>query len=212
MMSEIYKDLYQFSSYVPAIDLSFHQYLLMGEEPMLIHTGSVQAAEALLPQLKEVLGERKLKYIFVSHFESDECGGLIFLLEHFPDAITLCSMETANQLRGFGIINNAVAKKPGEKIICNDSEFEFIGYPSEVHLWEGLLLMENKRGIFFSSDLVFQFGKASGIVKEGSWQSEVENITAFQVPDKEAKDKLQDNLLKFEPKFVAAGHGPCLKF
>lgn len=211
-MSAIYEDLYQFSSYVPAIDLSFHQYLLMGDEPMLIHTGSVQAAEALLPKLKEVLGERKLKYIFVSHFESDECGGLAYILKHFPDAVTICSRETANQLKGFGIINNAVTKMPGEIIICNGSEFEFIGYPSEVHLWEGLLLIENKRGIFFSSDLVFQFGKASGIVKEGNWQSEIENISSFQIPDKEARVKLQETLLKLNPKLVAAGHGPCLKF
>jgi flavorubredoxin len=211
-MSFIYEDLYQFSSYVPPIDLSFHQYLLLGDEPMLVHTGSMQMAEALVPQLKEVLGERKLKYIFVSHFESDECGGLSEVLKHFPEARTICSQQTANQLRGFGIINDAVAKKPGEKLISCDSEFEFINYPSEMHLWEGLLLIENKRGIFFSSDLVFQFGKAQGTTIEGNWQKEVESITPQQVPDPEGRTQLQQTLLKLKPKFVAAGHGPCLKF
>lgn len=210
-MTAIYKDLYQFSSYIPPIDLSFHQYFLLGDEPILVHTGSIQMAEALVPELKAVLGERNLKYIFVSHFESDECGGLSQVLKHFPEAITICSGETAGQLRGFGIINNAVVKKPGEKLICGDSEFEFINYPSEVHLWGGLLLIENKRGIFFSSDLVFQFGKAQGTVIEGNWQKEIEGIAPHQVPDLEGRAQLQQGLLKLKPKFVAAGHGPCLK-
>lgn len=210
-MSTIYEDLYQFSSYVPPIDLSFHQYLLLSEEPVLIHTGSVQQAEALLTQLKAVLGDRQLKYIFVSHFESDECGGLSLLLKHFPEAKAICSEVTARQLSGFGITNAAVIKKPGEKLASNGYELEFIGYPSEMHLWEGLLLMENRRGIFFSSDLVFRLGKADGAVIEGNWKSEVENISPMQVPDPEQRARLQEALIEFNPKFVAVGHGPCLK-
>lgn len=208
-MSSIYKDLYQFTSYIPPIDLSFHQYLLLGEEPMLIHTGSIQMAETMLPQLKKVLGDRKLKYVFVSHFESDECGGLSIVLKHFPEAKTICSAETASQLRGFGILNDPTVQKPGKKLISGDSEFEFISYPSEMHLWGGLLLIENKRGIFFSSDLVFQFGKTEGTVIEGNWQQEIEGISAFQVPDPEGRARLQQDLMKLKPKFIAVGHGPC---
>lgn len=210
-MQALYENLYQFTSYIPPIDLSFHQYLLLGDEPMLVHTGSLQMAETMIPKLIETLGEKKLKYIFVSHFESDECGGLSLVLKHFPEAKTICSSETASQLRGFGILNDPIAKKPGEKIALGDSEYEFINYPSEMHLWGGLLMIENKSGIFFSSDLVFQFGKAEGAVIEGNWQKEIENISAFQVPDPEGRVKLQQDLLKLKPKFVAAGHGPCVR-
>jgi flavorubredoxin len=211
-MSVIYEDLYQFSSYIPPIDLSFHQYLLLTDEPVLVHTGSVQQAEALVPQLKAILGNKQLKYIFISHFESDECGGLSILLKHFPEARPICSEVTARQLSGFGITNDAVVKKPGEKLNSSDYELEFISYPSEMHLWEGLLLMENKRGIFFSSDLVFRMGKANGSVIEGDWKTEVDNISLQQVSDPERKVKLQQALAELSPKFVAVGHGPCLKF
>ncbi|GKU24409.1 MBL fold metallo-hydrolase [Clostridium folliculivorans] len=210
-MYNIYEDLHQFSSYVPPIDLTFHQYLLLADEPVLFHTGSVQQTESLLPLLKEVLGSNILKYIFISHFESDECGGLSLILKHFPDAKPVCSEITARQLSGFGITNNIIIKKPGEKLISNDYELEFISYPSEMHLWEGLLVMENKRGIFFSSDLVFRFGNANGAVIEGDWQKEIENITPQQVPDPQQKEKLQNTLKKLSPKFVATGHGACLK-
>ena len=210
-MSAIYEDLYQFSSYIAPIDLSFHQYLLLTDEPMLVHTGSIQQAEALVPQLKAVLADRQLKYIFISHFESDECGGLSLLLKHFPEARPICSEVTSRQLSGFGITNDTVVKKPGEKLNFGDCELEFINYPSEVHLWEGLLLMENKRGIFFSSDLVFRLGKANGSVIQGNWQTEVDNISMHQVSDLERKAKLQQTLAELKPKFVAVGHGPCLK-
>lgn len=211
-MTNIYKDLYQFSSYVPPINLTFHQYLLLTDEPILVHTGSINQAEALVPQLKDILDGRTLKYIFISHFESDECGGLSLILKHFPEAKPICSEVTARQLMGFGITNDIIIKRPGEKLITNSYELEFISYPSEMHLWEGLLLMENKRGIFFSSDLVFSFGDEQNTVIEGNWQKEIENITPEQVPDPYQRDQLQKNLEKLSPKFAATGHGTCLKF
>lgn len=211
-MSLIYEDLHQFSSYVAPIDLSFHQYLLLANDPVLVHTGNVQQAETLIPQLKSVLGNKKLEYIFISHFESDECGGLSVILKHFPEAKPICSEVTARQLTGFGITNNAVVKNPGEKLDLGSHELEFISYPSEMHLWEGLLLMENKQGIFFSSDLVFRLGKVNGSVIRGNWQVEVDSITSEQVSDPERKAKLQQALVQLNPKFAAVGHGPCLKF
>lgn len=210
-MPLIYDDLHQFSSYVTPIDLSFHQYLLLAKDSVLVHTGNVQQAETLIPQLKSVLGNKKLEYIFISHFESDECGGLSVILKHFPEAKPICSEVTARQLIGFGITNNALVKKPGDKLDLGSHDLEFISYPSEMHLWEGLLLMEKKHGIFFSSDLVFRLGEASGLVEEGNWQAEVEKITSEQVSDPEKKAKLQHNLSQLNPKFIAVGHGPCLK-
>ena len=183
-MPIIYNDLYQFNSYISPINLSFHQYLLLTDEPVLVHTGSIQQTENLIPQLKEVLVDKKLKYIFVSHFESDECGGLSLLLKTFPEAKTICSEITARQLIGFGITDEVIIKKPGEKLTSSDYELEFFSYPSEMHLWEGILLMENNRGIFFSSDLIFGMGKFNGEVINGNWQKEVANITLEQIPSK----------------------------
>jgi len=205
------QDLYQFSNYMPQINLSFHQYLLFAEEPLLIHTGNVKQAEVMLSQLKVALNGKDLKYIFISHFESDECGGLALILKHFPKAKPICSQTTSQQLIGFGLINEAIIKKPGEKLITDDYELEFFSYPSEMHLWEGLLLIENRRKIFFSSDLMMSFGEEMGKVKESSWQTEVYNIRSEQVPDPERLSKLKQILLKLNPSFVATGHGLCLK-
>ena len=52
-------------------------------QPVLIQTGAVSQAQATLPQLKQLLGDKSLKYILISHFESDECGGLSLVLKEF---------------------------------------------------------------------------------------------------------------------------------
>ncbi|MHC1685927.1 MAG: MBL fold metallo-hydrolase [Clostridiaceae bacterium] len=209
-MSLIYTDLHQFSNYIPLINLTFHQYLLLTEDPMLVHTGSIEQAEALVPYLKKSLNGNQLKYIFISHFESDECGGLSVILNHFPEATPICSEVTARQLSGFGITNSFLIKKPGEKLVTNNYELEFLSYPSEMHLWEGLLLVENSRKIFFSSDLMFGFGEATGSIIEGIWQDEVANIKEYQVPDPNQRAKLQQVLSQLNPKFIATGHGPSI--
>lgn len=210
-MQPINQDLYQFSTYIKPIDLSFHQYLLLTDEPILFHTGNVQQATALVPQLKEVLGDRPLKYIFVSHFESDECGGLSIILENFPEAKTICSEITARQLGGFGYTTELIIKKPGEKLSSNSYDLKFITYPSEMHLWDGLLVIENKRNIFFSSDLMVGPGEAIGTTIDSDWNTEINSISHQQLPDPEKLNQLKKDLSMLSPEFVATGHGPCIK-
>jgi flavorubredoxin len=210
-MLRIEHDLYQFSSYIPPIDLSFHQYLLNTDEPILFHTGNVQQAAALVPQLIAELNGKTLKYIFVSHFEADECGGLSLILGNFPVAKTICSEVTARQLDGFGYKNEVITKKPGEKLCSDLYELEFISYPSEMHLWEGLLAIENHRGIFFSSDLMIRRGEADGTIVDSNWDTEINNIRPDQVADPERLSQMKKNLIQLSPKLIATGHGPCLR-
>lgn len=165
-MSRIVQDLYQFSNYAQPINLSFHQYLLTTEIPLLIHTGNECQTKAFLPELQEILKGQSIKYVFISHFEADECGGLSWLLKNYPDAISVCSEVTARQLSGFGVTNNVQVKKPGERLSTAQYQLDFIAYPSEMHLWDGLLLFEQPRQIFFSSDLMLGFGEAAGKVAE----------------------------------------------
>ena len=210
-MPFISQDLYQFNSYVEPINLTFHQYLLLGDEPLLVHTGNVMQAEALVQELKDVLNGKELKYIFISHFEADECGGLSLILEYFPKAKTICSEVTARQLNGFGIKAEIITKKAEETLNTDNYELEFINYPSEMHLWDRLLVIENKRRIFFSSDLMFALGKEIGTVKESDWNTEVNSIKQEQIPDNNKLEDLQETLKKLKPDIIATGHGPCLK-
>jgi flavorubredoxin len=210
-MTEIYKELYQFTNVMEPIKLSMHQYLLLTNEPVLIQTGAVHQTKEIIPQLKQLLGEKALKYILVSHFESDECGGLSILIKEYPEVITICSEVTARQLVGFDITNRFEIKKPGDKLSGKDFEFDIIGYPSEMHMWEGILFIETKRSIFFSSDLMFGMGETHGQIVEKTWDDALKASGVETIPSLEMQNKLLDELKIVSPKFVASGHGPCIK-
>lgn len=210
-MTKIYTDLYQFTQVIEPMKLSMHQYLLLTEEPVLIQTGAIQQAEATIPQIKELLNGKAIKYILVSHFESDECGGLSFVLKSFPNAITVCSEVTARQLLGFGITKQFEIKKPGDKLIGKDFELSILGYPSEMHLWEGILFTEEKRGIFFSSDLMFAMGENHGQVIEKTWEAAIQISGVDVIPNTDRQKEMLDELAKLSPTFVASGHSPGIK-
>lgn len=210
MTKQLYTDLYQFTQVMEPIKLSMHLYLLLAEEPILIQTGSIQQAEATIPQIKELLGDKSLKYILVSHFESDECGGLSFVLREFPSATTVCSEITARQLLGFGITKQFEIIRPGDKLTGRDYCFNVIAYPSEMHLWEGILFYEENRGVFFSSDLMFAMGVNHGQVVDKTWEEALKLSSVDQIPNAEAQKKMLQELQKLSPNFVASGHGPCM--
>lgn len=209
-MIEIYKDLYQFTQELSFMNFTIHQYLLLTEEPILICTGTYQQAELILPEIKKLLGNKKLKYILVPHIESDECGGVSVFLKEYPDVITICSQIGARELPGFGYKGKVIAKEQGDIIQGKDFSIKCIDYPSEVHLQNGLVFYEEKRNIFFSSDLMLSFGNATGKTVNSLWKTEVNNITLQSIPNDEKLNTLKNNLNDINPKFIAAMHGFCI--
>lgn len=208
---EVSKQILMFNTYVEKINLSFNQYLLLGREPVLVHTGSYQQTVEILPLLRQALNGQSLAYVFVSHFESDECGGLSLIVENYPQVKVICSQITARQLLGFDFSYEFQGVNPKDTVQMGEYEFEFISYPAEMHLWEGLLAFERKQGILFSSDLFMRPGSLSSPVTEANWLEEVDKITLQHIPSPEAKEELQKVLRALPVKAVALGHGPFLK-
>jgi flavorubredoxin len=208
---EVSKQIYQFNTYIEKINLSFNQYLLLGQEPILVHTGSYQQTVEILPLLKQALNGQSLDYVFISHFESDECGGLSLIVDNYPHVKVICSQITARQLLGFDLAYEFQGVNPKDILQMGEYEFEFIRYPAEMHLWEGLLAFERRQGILFSSDLFMRPGTVVSPVTNANWLEEVDKITLQQVPSPEAKEELQKVLRELPVKAIALGHGPFLK-
>lgn len=211
-VKKISDTLYMFTTYEVHIGLTFNQYLLLAKEPLLVHTGSRHQTVTLLPELKRILGGQALSHIFISHFEGDECGGLGLLTEAYPDVKPICSAVTARQLAGFGLAEGQqpVIKAPGDTLETGDYTLQFISYPAEMHLWEGLLAYEQRQGILFSSDLFTRRGLMDTVTVGATWSGEVDKITEHQIPSPSAREVLQKTLMSMPVKMVAPGHGPCL--
>ena len=170
-------DLTLFSFYAALIDLTFNKYLLKGKQSLLVHTGDRIAAAELAENLRAALRGQSLSYIFVSHFESDECGGLKLLLDAFSGAMPVYAAVMARQLSGFGITDGALIKKPGESLHGADFDIQFVSYPSEMHLREGLLAFDARRGLLFSEDLFIRRGQMSRPTRPLAWEEEIQAIS-----------------------------------
>jgi len=56
--------------------VGFNQFLIDDEHPTLIHAGYHDSYEAVRTAVAEVLDPKRLAYVVLAHFESDECGGM----------------------------------------------------------------------------------------------------------------------------------------
>ena len=141
--------------------------------------------------------------------ESDECGGLPAFHAAYPEATVLCGELAARELYGFGYQGPVEVKHCGQILENGQLKLRFIDYPSEVHLQNGLLCLDETSGILYSADLMLTYGDGAGI-KKTDWPAAVAAIDAERVAAPALRTALQDVLRTLKPLFVAVGHGTCL--
>lgn len=210
-MTKISNNLFQFSVYIPPMDFTIHQYLLTSDPAILFATGSIQQAESVLPQIKEILNGKPLKYIFVSHIESDECGGVSVFLKKFPDVQVICSMLGARELPGFGYTGKLKVASSQEELSDGELNLQFFEYPAEVHLQDGIICYEKNSGIFYSADLMLRFGNGIGQTMKSNWNDEIEAISTMNIPNSDKLKHLKSELRSISPNLIAVGHGTCVE-
>ena len=91
-------------------------------------------ARDFLPKVKELLTGRPLKYLFISHREWDECGGLAVLHKMFPETIVICSQNAAGNFKFNDYDGKVIACTPGQPFTDGGLELERPGgcYPREL--------------------------------------------------------------------------------
>lgn len=189
------------------MDFTIHQYLLATEPSILFATGTVQQAERSLPEIEEILGGRPLDYIFVSHMESDEYGGIRIFLERYPDAKVICSRLASRELPGLGVECDCVAADGDTVIEEGDISLKTITYPCEVHLQDGIIAYEQNSGILYSSDLMQSPGDGRDTVEECGYLPRAESISPVRIPNEKGLEDTKRKLASISPRFVAVGHG-----
>ena len=211
-MSEIFPGLHRFTVTVPSLGFTIHHYLLASEPAVLFATGTMDEAKSSLPEIESILNGRKMGYIFVSHFESDECGGLPVFLERFPEAKVVCSKLAARELLGYGIHADIIPADGTTVIEDGDIRLRFVDYPSEVHLQDGLLCYEENSGVVYSSDVMLRgFGQGPD-AEDSVWEELVDAVGTDRVPDPARLQRMKDSLKTWNPRLDATGHGPCHRF
>ncbi|MBQ8178534.1 MAG: MBL fold metallo-hydrolase [Clostridia bacterium] len=115
-------------------------YLIYDDQTAILYdSGFAFTGEKLSLRIKEVLGERKLDYIFLTHSHYDHCLGSAYVLERYPDAKVVAGKHTQEVfLRPHAIskmqeLDNAHAKHFG----ITDYEFKGQGLRVDKVVKEG---------------------------------------------------------------------------
>jgi flavorubredoxin len=160
-VDEIAERIYRLSTFLPAVGpsgLTFNQFLVDAEEPLLFHCGQRALFPAVSKAAARVMDLRRLRWITFSHVEADECGALAEWLDAAPAA------TVAHGAIGCAIWLNDQSPRP-PRALANDEVLDLGGRrvrrldtPHVPHCWDAGLLYEETTGTLFTSDLFTHAG------------------------------------------------------
>src|SRR5450759_26389 len=159
-IDEIAEGIYRISTPLSVVPggFSFNQYLIADEEPVLFHTGPRRMFPAVIEAVKTILPAERLRYVGLSHVESDECGSLNEFLFAAPGAVALCG-----QVAALVSIGDLADRPPrgladGETLSLGRHKVRWLDAPHVPHAWECGFLFEEATKTLLCGDLFTQGG------------------------------------------------------
>ncbi|TCL76106.1 MBL fold metallo-hydrolase [Rhizobium sp. BK251] len=162
-ISEIADGIYRLSTYVPDIvppaGFTFNQFLVLGDEPLMFHTGLRKMFALNHEALSRIISPAQLRWIAFGHFEADECGAMNEWLAAAPQATPAqgqtCCMVSLSDFSD----REPRQLKDGEVVeLGGGKRVRFIDTPHTPHGWDAGVLYEESTGTLMCGDLFTQLG------------------------------------------------------
>lgn len=209
-ISEISDDIYRISGFSNEFKITFNQFLVNDEMPMLIHTGPVGMYKNIEEKVKEVIPLEKLAYVSFLHFEADEWGGMAFL--ESPNTKLVCSdlSSKLNLMGWYNVPTDHISVWDGDLLNTGKKKFRFIMTP-HVHHWDSMMVFEETTKSLFTSDLFIQPGNDKPVISKDISETMIElyrgaGIFASEKPVRDTTVRLQG----LSPNMIFPMHGSCL--
>jgi flavorubredoxin len=211
-VTEIADRIYRLSTFVPQVGptgLTFNQFLIDAEQPLLFHYGHRSMFPLISEAVKSVIALDKLAWTTCSHVEADEAGALNQWLAAAPSATPAHGQVGCNIW-----LTDMADRKPrplknDEVLDLGGKKVQWLDTPHVPHNWDAGLLYEETTGTLFSSDLFTQFGTCpattSGDIVDAAIATE--KAVPFMPATPQAVPTLR-RLAELKPKTVALMHGP----
>lgn len=162
-IDEVADGIYRLSTYVaqiaPPAGFTFNQFLVMGDEPLMFHTGLRKMFPLARDALSRIVPPECLRWLAFGHFEADECGAINEWLAVAPQA-TPAHGQTGCRVS----LNDFADRTPrvlmdGEVVeLGRGKRVRFIDTPHTPHGWDAGVLYEESTGTLMCGDLFTQLG------------------------------------------------------
>ena len=162
-IAEIADGIYRLSTYVsdiaPPDGFTFNQFLILGDEPLMFHTGLRRMFPLKRAALSRIIAPERLRWIAFGHYEADECGSMNDWLAIAPNA------SVAHGQTGCLVSLNDMADRAprvladGETIeLGGGKKVRYIDTPHTPHGWDAGVMYEESTGTLLCGDLFTQLG------------------------------------------------------
>jgi flavorubredoxin len=169
-IDEIAEGIFRLSTFVPEIappaGFTFNQFLVLGDEPLLFHTGLRRMFPSVSAALARVIQPARLRWIAFGHVEADECGAMNEWLALAPQA------SVAHGATACNVSLNDMADRPpriladGEVIeIGGGKRLRYLDTPHVPHGWEAGVLHEEATGTLLCGDLFTHTGDGAAVTQ-----------------------------------------------
>ncbi len=213
-IDEIADGIYRLSTFVPDIappaGFTFNQFLILGDEPLMFHTGLRKMFPLNREALSRIIPPEKLRWIAFGHYEADECGAMNEWLAIAPNT------QVGHGHTGCLVSLNDMADRAprvlddGEVIeLGRGKRVRYIDTPHTPHGWDAGVMIEESTGTLLCGDLFTQLGDGPALTQGDVVGPAIAAEDLFKYsalnPDMGATIR---RLAKLTPRTLALMHGP----
>lgn len=164
-IDEIGPEIYRLSTFADSVGMTFNQFLIVDDEPLLFHTGHRSMFDSVREAIERVMPIERLRWVTFGHVESDECGAMNELLGAAPQA------QVAHGALGCMVSIAEMADRPprpladGEVLELGTKRIRNIDTPHVPHGWDAGVLYEEQTGTLFCGDLFTHLGDGPAVTE-----------------------------------------------
>jgi len=223
-------DLFE-SQYVIPDGVSYNSYVILDEKVAVIDTADERMEKEWLDNLCHELNGRAVDYLIIQHLEPDHTGGILRLMELYPEMTLVGNQKTFLFLGQFlsqnlsinkcntrcGIQDSSGSLEHVNKLVVKEKDILCLGEhtlqfftAAMVHWPEVMVTYESTERILFSADAFGKFG-ALEVAGEDDWACEARRYY-FNIVGKYgiAVQALLAKVKELKIQMICPAHGPIL--
>ncbi|MGI9622313.1 MAG: MBL fold metallo-hydrolase [Acidimicrobiales bacterium] len=208
-IDEVGDNIYRIATFIPDVGLSFNQFLVVAEEPLLFHLGMRALFPAVSEAVEKVMPLDELSWLSFGHVEADESGAMNQWLGAAPNAQVafgaLGCMVSVNDLAD----RAPLPLEDGQVLDIGGRRLRYVATPHVPHGWEAGVFYEENTSTLLCGDLFTQGGDGPATSSDSPMEGAIaaEQQFGYSSGSPNTAQTLQ-NLAALQPETLALMHGP----